>query len=182
MPFEFAETDLPGVMIVKRKSFPDDRGFFSETYKYSDFLKNGIGYEFVQDNFSFSRRGVIRGLHFQRKPAEQGKLVSVYSGKVFDVAVDIRPDSHSFGKWFGVDLSEENGLMLWIPPGFAHGFQALEDSRVAYKVTSEFSKDHDGGVIWNDPAIGVEWPLEKPIISDKDSRLPTLEGLTRGSD
>jgi dTDP-4-dehydrorhamnose 3,5-epimerase len=156
--------------------FGDERGFFMETYKKSEFEKAGIKYDFPQDNHSRSAKGVLRGLHYQLKPYEQGKLVRCVKGRIWDVAVDIRKGSPTFGKWVAVELSEENKRMLWIPPGFAHGFVALEDgTEIIYKVTKEYSPEHDRGIIWNDLTIGIEWPIDNPILSKKDASLPTLE-------
>ena len=177
MPFAFTQTDLPGVLKIESKVFPDERGYFTESFKQSDFKEAGIEYNFSQDNHSFSKSRVIRGLHFQKHPNEQGKLVSVLSGEIFDVAVDIRPNSETFSKWIGVILSEENRAMLWIPPGFAHGFQALRDSHVYYKATNEFSARDDAGIRWNDPTIAIKWPIQHPIVSDKDSKLPFITDL-----
>lgn len=177
MPFTFTQAELPGVIKIESKIFPDARGYFMESFKQSDFKKEGIVYNFSQDNHSFSKRGVIRGLHFQKHPKEQGKLVSVLSGEIFDVAVDIRPNSKTFSKWIGVILSEQNGSMLWIPPGFAHGFQALKDSHVYYKATNEFSQKDDAGIRWDDPTISIKWPIHDPVVSDKDSKLPLISDL-----
>lgn len=177
MPFTFTQTDLPGVLKIESKVFPDTRGYFMESFKQSDFKEAGIDYNFSQDNHSFSKTGVIRGLHFQKYPNEQGKLVSVLSGEIFDVAVDIRQNSKTYSKWFGVILSEENRTMFWIPPGFAHGFQALQDSHVYYKATNEFSARDDAGIRWNDPVIAIKWPIQDPIVSDKDSKLPFISDL-----
>jgi dTDP-4-dehydrorhamnose 3,5-epimerase len=180
MPFEIIDTEIPEVKIVKPKVFEDARGFFLEFYKKSDFEKAGLNVEFVQDNHSKSVKGVLRGLHFQEKPYEQGKLVRCIKGKIFDVAVDIRPDSPYFKKWVGVELSEENKLMLWIPPGFAHGFLTLsEEAEIIYKVShSEYSPAYDRGIIWNDQDVNIKWPLEtidNLILSEKDKKLPTLK-------
>ena len=177
MSFTFTSTPLNGVVIIESKVFTDSRGYFMESFKLSDFRKAGIEFDFPQDNHSFSRTGVIRGLHYQKAPMEQGKLVSVISGKIFDVAVDLRLNSATFSRWFGTVLSEKNRTMLWIPPGFAHGFQALEDSHVYYKATNEFSPKDDAGVRWNDPAIAIKWPLDNPVISEKDSGLPLLADI-----
>jgi len=175
MPFIFKRLEIPDVVLIEPKIFGDDRGFFMETYKYSEFRKNGIEYGFVQDNHSKSRKGVLRGLHYQLRPMEQGKLVRCIRGRIWDVAVDIRKGSPWYKKWVAVELSEENKLMLWIPPGFAHGFVALEDNtEVVYKVTKEYAPELDRGIIWNDPDIGIEWPIENPILSEKDSKLPRL--------
>ena len=175
MPFEFEPLDIPDLILVKPKVFGDERGFFMETYKASEFKKNGINYDFVQDNHSKSQKGVLRGLHYQLRPMEQGKLVRCVRGRIWDVAVDIRKGSPWYGKWVAVELSEENKLMLWIPPGFAHGFVALEDNtEVIYKVTKEYSPELERGIIWNDPDIGIDWPVKNPKLSERDSRLPPL--------
>ena len=179
MPFTFTHTQLSGVIKIESRVFPDDRGYFMESFKSSEFKKAGIDLSFSQDNHSFSKPGVIRGLHFQRSPNQQGKLVSVISGEILDVAVDLRPDSKTYSKWFGTILSEANGIMLWIPPGFAHGFQALRESHVYYKATAEFSLKDDAGVRWNDPTIAVEWPNGKPVVSEKDANLPLLRELEK---
>jgi dTDP-4-dehydrorhamnose 3,5-epimerase len=182
MPFEFIKTEIPEVILIKPKVFGDQRGFFMETYKKSDFEKAGIETNFVQDNHSKSVKGVLRGLHYQKEPKAQGKLVRCLRGKIFDVAVDIRPNSPTFGKWVGFELSEENKHMLWIPKGFAHGFLTLEENtEIFYKVSgSEYSPEHDAGIIWNDEQIGINWPLneiEKLILSEKDKNLPNLKEI-----
>ena len=175
MPFSFKPLEIPDVILVEPKVFGDQRGFFMETYKKSDFKENGIPYEFVQDNHSKSQRGVLRGLHYQLYPRAQGKLVRCVRGRIWDVAVDIRKGSPWFGKWVAVELSEENKLMLWVPPGFAHGFVALEDdTEVMYKVTDEYAPDLDRGIIWNDPDLAIDWPIKDPILSDKDRSLPSF--------
>jgi len=184
MPFEFEPLAISEVVLIKPKVFSDERGFFLESYKKSDFEKAGITYEFIQDNHSASKKGVLRGLHYQKKPAVQGKLVRCIRGTIFDVAVDIRVDSPTFGKWVGVYLSEENKHMLWIPPGFAHGFLVVSDyAEVIYKVShSEYSPTHDAGILWNDPDIAIEWPLhlvEEVILSNKDKNLPKLRELSK---
>ncbi len=180
MSFNFEGTDVPGVTLIKPKVFPDDRGFFMEAYKKSDFDRYGIDANFVQDNQSKSKRGVIRGLHYQTEPYGQGKLVRCIKGRIFDVAVDIRKESPTFGKWVGYELTDENKLMLWIPKGFAHGFLALsDDAEIIYKVSgSEYSPKHDAGIIWNDPDINISWPLdeiENVYLSEKDEKLPRLK-------
>ncbi|AEF19881.1 MULTISPECIES: dTDP-4-dehydrorhamnose 3,5-epimerase [unclassified Hydrogenobaculum] len=180
MPFEFIKTDIKEVILIKPKVFEDERGFFLESYKKSEFEENGITDVFIQDNHSKSVKGVLRGLHYQKEPEAQGKLVRCIKGKIFDVAVDIRKNSPTYGKWVGYELSEENKLMLFIPKGFAHGFLTLsEEAEVIYKVSgAEYSKEHDKGIIWNDKTINIKWPLEhikEVILSDKDKNLPTLE-------
>ena len=182
MPFEFIKTEIPDVILIKPKVFQDERGFFLETYKKSDFEKAGIKAQFVQYNHSKSVKGVLRGLHFQKKPFAQGKLVRCIRGKIFDVAVDIRKGSPTFGKWVGYELSEENRYILWIPEGFAHGFLTLSDeAEVIYKVSGgEYSPEHDAGIIWNDPDIDIKWPLDhvdEIILSEKDKKLPFLKEI-----
>lgn len=178
MPFTFTKTKLEGVIIVEPRVFGDERGFFMETFKKSDFAENGIKLEFVQDNHSSSQKGVLRGIHFQKDPMAQGKLVRVTKGAVFDVAVDLNPDSPTFKEWVGVELTAENHTMLYIPPGFGHGFATLEDdTHFQYKCTALYSPEHDGGVKYDDPEIGVEWPIKNPIVSAKDAALPYLKEL-----
>lgn len=158
MPFTFEKTKLPGVVIIQPKVFGDERGYFMETYKKEEFAKAGITKEFVQDNESSSTKGVLRGLHFQKEHT-QGKLVRVTHGEVFDVAVDVRPDSETFGQWTGVALSSEKKNMLYIPEGFAHGFLVLsETAEFVYKCTDVYDPASEGGIPWNDPDIGIEWP------------------------
>ncbi len=178
MPFEFIKTEIPEVIVVKPKVFSDERGFFLEFYKRSEFVAFGIDEEFVQDNHSKSVKGVLRGLHYQLYPKAQGKLVRCIKGKIFDVAVDIRRGSPTFGKYVSVELSADNGLMLFIPKGFAHGFLTLsEEAEIIYKVSgAEYSKEHDRSIRWDDPDINIKWPLEKePILSQKDSDAPFLK-------
>jgi len=175
MPFRFHRLAIPEVILVEAQRFRDSRGFFMETYRASQFAENGIGVRFVQDNYSHSVEGVLRGLHYQKNPKAQGKLVMVITGKVFDVAVDIRRGSPTYGRWVGEILSDENGRMLYIPPGFAHGFCVLSHKAdLTYKVTEEFAPDLDRGILWNDPDIGIEWPVQEPALSLKDLRLPRL--------
>lgn len=175
MPFKFTEAKLPGLVLIDSIKYSDDRGYFMETFKASEFRENGIDSRFVQDSQSASRRRVLRGLHFQIPPREQGKLISVVVGSVFDVAVDIRLNSPTYGKWVGVILSAKNNRMIWIPPGFAHGYMALDDELVLnYKLTEEYSPEHERGIIWNDPDISIKWPLDNPIVSEKDSNLSEL--------
>jgi len=175
MPFTFETTGLPGLIIIETRLFRDERGFFTESYKESDFSAAGIRDVFVQDNFSFSVYGVLRGLHYQKAPRAQAKLVSVAKGDIFDVAVDIRRDSPTYGNWFGVRLSGQNGRLLYVPTGFAHGFCVLSDEAcVSYKVTAEYDPTLDRGIIWNDPDISIDWPVTEPLLSAKDAILPRL--------
>lgn len=175
MPFTFHELDIPGVILIEPKRFEDSRGFFMELYRHSDFYRHGIREYFVQDNSSRSARGVLRGLHYQKTPHAQGKLVHCARGEIFDVAVDIRNGSPTYLRWVGVTLSDGNNRLLYIPPGFAHGFVVLSESAdVTYKCTAEYSPADDRGIIWNDPDIGIEWPVRTPLLSEKDSRLPLI--------
>ena len=177
MPFTFTKTKLPEVFLIEAKTFPDNRGSFMESFKSSEFKANGIKEEFLQDNFPISIKNVIRGLHFQKPPFEQGKLILVVKGKIWDVAVDVRKSSPTFGQWLGEELSESNHRMLYIPPGFAHGFAVLEDdTRVVYKMSvHEYAPAYDSGVCYNDPDINIPWPVESPIVSEKDTKLPFLK-------
>lgn len=178
MPFEFAQTILPGVFLIKPKTFLDNRGFFREIFKSSDFKTIGINTQFVQDNFSYSIKNVIRGLHFQKPPKEQAKLVMCIYGEIFDVAVDLRKDSSTYLKWYGVELTRENGYMLYIPKGFAHGFLVKSEyACVYYKCDEEYSPKHDSGVRYDDPNINIDWGVKNPIISDKDLKLPFISQL-----
>ncbi len=175
MPFEFEKLEIPGLVLVKPKIFKDDRGYFLELYKHSDFVRGGIQEHLVQDNYSKSSRGVLRGLHYQKTPKAQGKLVMCIKGEIFDVAADIRKGSSLYGKWVGVNLTEDNKHMLYVPPGFAHGFQVLSDTaEVLYKCTNEYSLADDRGIIWSDPDIDIVWPLDSPILSAKDTVHPRL--------
>ena len=177
MPFTVEKTPIDGLIIIEPKKFRDSRGFFMETYRQSDFAKIGITELFSQDNHSCSAKGVVRGIHFQRALFAQGKLVRVLKGKVWDVAVDLRKNSDSFGKWFGIELSEENSKMFYIPPGFGHGFATLEDdTHLFYKCSNEYNASCDGGIKYNDPDIAIDWKLGEisPIVSDKDDKLPLL--------
>jgi dTDP-4-dehydrorhamnose 3,5-epimerase len=175
VPFEFRELEIPGVMVVVPKASRDERGFFMETYKHSDFARAGIKEHFIQDNHSESSKHVLRGLHYQNSPNEQGKLVRCIRGKIFDVAVDIRRDSSTFGKWVGLELSEENNVMLYVPPPCAHGFVVLSDTaEVIYKCTKEYSPADERGIIWNDPDINISWPVREPVLSGRDAENPLL--------
>ena len=176
--FEFIETGIEGMFIVEPTVFEDNRGFFMETFNERDFKDAGYDLKFVQDNQSKSTKGVLRGLHFQIK-YPQGKLVRVTKGKVFDVGVDLRSDSDTYGKWFGAVLSDENKRQLYIPPKFAHGFVVLSDeAEFLYKCTEFYHGEDEGGIIWNDEDIGVEWPLDdidEVILSEKDKLWPTFK-------
>lgn len=170
------ETSLPGVLLIEPRVFGDARGFFLESWNRKVFADHGLDLNFVQDNHSRSGKGVLRGLHYQLN-APQGKLVRVTSGAAFDVAVDMRRSSPHFGRWEGVELTAENHRMLWIPPGFAHGFLVLSDSAdFLYKTTDYYAPQWDRGVRWDDPDIAVQWPLQDaPLLSDKDRALPLLK-------
>ena len=158
---KFTQTPLAGLLVIEPQVFGDERGYFYESYSKEKFAENGITEEFVQDNQSFSEKGIVRGLHFQKPPFSQSKLVRVITGEVFDVAVDLRPDSPTFGKWFGTTLSEENKKMMYIPVGFAHGFCVTSETTIFfYKCGALYSPQYEGGIIWNDPAVGIQWPIE----------------------
>ena len=173
---EFIKTDIDGLVLIKPRVHADIRGFFLESYSASQFSAGGIGCVFVQDNHSRSvPAGVLRGLHFQTPPFEQSKLVRVIRGAAFDVAVDLRRGSPTFGRWRAFELSERNFDMLFIPRGFAHGFCTLEENtEIVYKVDNPYSPANDAGVIWNDPELAIDWPVSGPVLSDKDRTLPGL--------
>ena len=176
MGFTFKKLDIPEVILVETRSFLDDRGFFMESFKESIFINNGIDTKFVQDNFSHSTRGVLRGLHYQKSPKAQAKLVIALRGEIFDVAVDIRKGSPTYGKWIGEIISEQNHNLLYVPEGFAHGFCVLsKDADVLYKVNQEYSPKHEKGIIWNDPDLNIPWPIDKPILVEKDLQSPFLK-------
>lgn len=170
------ETSIPDVKILEPKVFGDHRGYFMESYNKKLFAELGLDYNFVQDNQSLSREvGTIRGMHFQLNPKAQLKLVRAVKGAIYDVVVDIRKGSPTYGKWVGVILSEYNNRQLLVPKGFAHGFCTLvPDCIVAYKVDEFYSPEHDSGILWNDPALGIDWPTSSPILSEKDKKHPTL--------
>lgn len=175
--FTFHRCDIEGLVEIDTKIYGDDRGYFIETYHYEDFKQAGISAVFVQDNQSKSKKGVLRGLHFQRT-YPQGKLVRVFSGSVYDVAVDLRKGSPTYGRYHGVILSEENKKMFYVPEGFAHGFLVLSETAVfVYKCTDFYHPEDEGGIAWDDPEIGIEWPLrsEEVSLSDKDNKYPTLK-------
>lgn len=170
---------LDGVCLIRPNRFGDNRGWFMESYSKKDFEEAGLHYEFVQDNRSFTeRKGTVRGLHFQRPPMAQAKLLSCLRGSILDVAVDLRPDSPTYKDWVGVILTAEDPTQLLIPRGFAHGFVTLTDNvEFQYKVDNFYSPEHDGGIRWNDPDIGVEWGVSDPILSEKDMKSPFLREL-----
>ncbi|MGW8325171.1 MAG: dTDP-4-dehydrorhamnose 3,5-epimerase [Desulfobacterales bacterium] len=170
-------TPIEGILIIEPKTFKDKRGFFMETYNQDRYNKSGINATFVQDNLSYSMKNTLRGLHFQIKHP-QAKLIQVISGKIFDVAVDLRPGFATFGKWTGFHLSGENRRQVFIPEGFAHGFCVLSESALFhYKCSDFYAPDDEGGIIWSDPDIGIEWPVENPIVSEKDKQFRKLSDL-----
>jgi dTDP-4-dehydrorhamnose 3,5-epimerase len=176
MPFHFQRLKIPDVILVEPRAVEDQRGFFIELYKRSEFTANGIPDEFVQHNRSHSVRGTLRGLHYQNPPQAQAKLAMALKGEVFDVAVDIRKGSPTYGHWVGTVLSDRNFHMLYIPVGFAHGFCVLsEEADLAYKVTAEYAPELERGILWDDPAIGIEWPIAEPLLSSRDIHLPLLQ-------
>lgn len=181
MPLSFIETGLPGVIIIEPAVFTDSRGFFLETYHYNKYSEIGLDSRFVQDNHSHSVKGTLRGLHYQLKHP-QGKLLYVIKGEIFDVAVDIRKGSPHFGKWVSVILSNENKKQFYVPPGFAHGFCVLsEEADVIYKCTDLYAPGDEYGVIWNDSEIGIDWPVKKPVLSDKDCNYNMLKDIQESS-
>ena len=166
---DIIKTPIEGLLVIKPEVFGDDRGYFFESWSKSAFTRNGLDLDFVQDNQSLSGKGVLRGLHFQNPPYMQGKLVRVIKGRVLDVAVDIRKESQTYGQYFSVELSEENKTIFWIPPGFAHGFIALEDDTIfTYKCTGVYNKESEGSLLWNDTDLNIDWRIETPLVSDKD--------------
>jgi dTDP-4-dehydrorhamnose 3,5-epimerase len=175
LPFEFKKLEIPEILLITPRVWSDGRGSFSETYKRSDFAAAGAGDVFVQENHSTSVRGVLRGLHFQRPPRAQNKLVRVLSGEIFDVAVDLRPDSATRGQWVGVVLSAEAGTLIYVPGWCAHGFCVLsERADVLYHTSEEYSPEHEAGIMWNDPALGITWPIADPIVSERDKQWPVF--------
>ena len=176
MPSTFESTALAGVVIIVPKLFGDSRGFLMETFKRSEFEAAGLDLTLVQENHSLSSAGTLRGLHYQREPKAQGKLVRVIRGEVFDVAVDIRPGSSTYGGWVGVTLSDANRKSIYIPPGFAHGFCVVSpEAEVIYKTTEEYAPDHEQGIRWDDPALGISWPVTAPILSERDKHWPPFK-------
>jgi dTDP-4-dehydrorhamnose 3,5-epimerase len=175
MPFSFARTAIPEVIVIDPPVFPDHRGFFMETYKRSEFAANGIFETFVQSNHSKSSRGILRGLHYQKHPKAQAKLVRALSGEIYDVVVDLRQDGPTYGKWIGAILSAENKKILYVPAGFAHGFYVISgEAEVQYMATEEYAPDHETGIIWNDPDLRIDWPIVDPQLSPRDRAWPRL--------
>lgn len=178
MNFKFTTNQFPGVVIIEPKLFRDERGYFCETYKKSVFKDGGIGDDFVQDNYSFSTFGVIRGLHFQVPPKAQAKLVRCVKGEIYDCIVDLRKSSPTFGQHFGIKLSQENGLMLYVPVGFAHGFVTLSQAaEVLYKTSDEYDPQSEFGLRFDDPALAIDWQVSDPVVSEKDKILPLFKEL-----
>lgn len=172
---EIIKTKIEGLLIIKPKIFSDVRGYFYESFRLDKFREFGVDLKFVQDNESKSQKGVLRGLHFQSPPYEQGKLIKVVKGSVIDVAVDIRRKSPTYGQWVSHELSEYNKTMFWIPPGFAHGFLTLEDNTIfQYKCTNYYNKESEGSIRWNDPDLNIKWGIEDPVVSDKDKHAQLL--------
>jgi len=175
MPFRFTRTIVIDVIVIDPQVVPDQRGFFMETYKRSEFAAAGIADVFVQCNHSKSAKGILRGLHYQNQPKAQGKLIRTLGGEIYDVAVDIRKGSPTFGKWVAVELSAESKRMLYVPAGFAHGFCVTsEDAEIQYMTTEEYAPDFESGVIWNDPDLGIDWPIAEPVLSPRDRAWPRL--------
>ena len=178
MSFIFKRLSIPDVILLTPKVFSDERGFFMESYRNSIFKENGIDTNFIQDMLSHSKKDILRGLHFQKNPKAQAKIVTVVRGKIFDVVVDIRKNSPTYGKWISEILSDDNHKLLYIPEGFAHGYCILSDNAdILYKVNEEYSPENESGIIWNDPKINISWPIKNPIISDKDNKFLKLENL-----
>ncbi len=172
------ETKIEGLIIIKPDVFRDERGYFYESYNRGKFEKADLEIDFVQDNESQSQKGVLRGLHFQKPPYAQGKLVRVVKGAVLDVAVDLRPGSKTYGQWESVELTEDNKLLYWIPAGFAHGFVTLERNTIfSYKCTNVYNKESEGSLLWNDPTLNIDWGVKNPILSEKDMESPLFEGF-----
>ena len=171
-----SETELPGVLLLELDVYPDERGQFFEIFNDGRYQSLGLPTRFVQDNFSRSRKGVVRGLHYQQ-PRPQGKLVQVLRGRILDVAVDLRRSSAHFARWVGIELSSDRPTQLWVPPGFAHGFCALTDADVLYKCTDAYVASCDRALRWNDPDLAIRWPVESPVVSPKDDRAPFLRDV-----
>jgi dTDP-4-dehydrorhamnose 3,5-epimerase len=174
---KFTELEIPGLILVEPDAFADSRGYFTETFHSEKYAAGGIDRDFVQDNFSHSVRGVLRGLHFQRRNP-QGKLVYVAAGEIFDVAVDMRRGSPAFGRWVGCTLGARDHRQLFVPEGCAHGFCVLSDEAdVMYKCTTFYVPSDDQGIVWNDPSLGIRWPVDRPILSTKDAALPLFSSI-----
>tara|TARA_B110000444_G_C18681865_1_gene520134 strand:+ start:155 stop:697 length:543 start_codon:yes stop_codon:yes gene_type:complete len=166
---EIIKTPIEGLLLIRPKIFRDERGYFFESWSKDTFERNGLDFNFVQDNQSLSSKGVLRGLHFQNPPFSQGKLVRVIKGAILDVSVDIRKDSPTYGQYFSVELSEDNKTIFWIPPGFAHGFLTLEDNTiVTYKCTGIYNAASEASLIWDDATLNIDWRIDSPLVSDKD--------------
>lgn len=181
MPFTFLPTRIADVLVIEPRIFPDERGFFMETYKRSEFAAHGIGAPFVQCNHSRSARGILRGLHFQRPPKAQGKLVRAVSGAIFDVAVDLRKGAPTYGQWVGVELSAANNKMLYAPAGFAHGFCVVSDAAdIAYMTSDEYAPAQESGIAWDDPDLNIAWPIAVPQLSERDRQWPRLRDSDTG--
>jgi len=174
---EFRKSSIEGLIEIQPQIFGDSRGYFFESYRYDLFKENGIPEVFIQDNQSFSTKGVLRGLHFQKPPHGQGKLVRVISGKVLDVAVDLRPNSPTYGQYEKVVLDAELKNMFYVPPGFAHGFYTIEDAIFSYKCTNVYNKESEGGILWNDPDLNIDWGVSQPNVSEKDLILSSFKDL-----
>lgn len=176
MPFRFVKTEIPEVVIIEPRVFPDERGFFMETYKRSEFAALGIGEIFVQVNRSKSPKGILRGLHYQKQPKAQAKLVQVLAGEIFDVVVDIRREAPTFGRSVVTKLSAENKRMLYVPAGFAHGFCVVsDDAEISYMTTAEYAPECEAGIRWNDPDLAIDWPIAVPRLSSRDLVWPCLK-------
>ena len=174
------KTFIPGLLVVEPDFFPDNRGFFFESFNKEKYKDAGIAFEFVQDNLSKSTKNTVRGLHYQAGEFAQGKLCQVITGAVIDVALDVRFGSPTFGKYFSVELSGENHKQIWIPPGFAHGFSVLSDEAIfSYKCTAKYDKSSERSILYNDPALGIEWMVETPIVSDKDLKAKRFAEIER---
>ena len=181
MPFKIERLSIQDIILIRPTAYQDERGFFMETYKYSEFSAFGIKDRFVQDNHSRSIYRVLRGLHYQKRPRAQGKLIQVNQGEIFDVSVDIRKGSPTFGRWVGIRLSAEDRQLLYVPVGFAHGFCVIsKTAEVHYKLTEEYSLKDEDGIIWNDPDIAISWPIKNPILSEKDTVYPGLKDADTG--
>ncbi|HYJ17115.1 MAG TPA: dTDP-4-dehydrorhamnose 3,5-epimerase [Candidatus Limnocylindria bacterium] len=181
MPFTFTPTNIADVIVIEPRVFPDERGFFMETYKYSEFAAHGIHETFVQGNQSHSERGILRGLHFQKQPKAQGKLVRAIAGTIFDVAVDLRRGAPSYGAWVGMELSAENKNMLYAPAGFAHGFCVVSAAAdILYMTTAEYAPELESGIAWDDADLDIAWPVRAPQLSPRDRQWPRLRDADTG--